>query len=1344
MALSTRQINISLRLPTAQTSATVKFIPDLAAGDQQILLEETYAATVTASPASTTLSGSINLPVKAAGFVAYRVQFPRETGYNEHYIYVTSGGPIDLSDLLTTQEVIGVNLVLNDLHDVVVNAPTDGQFLAYDASTSVWTNAPGGVTGSGFANSLAVWSSANILTHDTALSYDFTNDDLTVDVAKIGAISGYAVFARSADYDSNSFALMQTNAETVLNAPAGSGIVVRIRKNNSSTYQWVYDGTYLVNEYDASNRFLLRARTAGGAEFTSFGTSKLFSFDADVTVADEVYGSGWNGSTQVPTKNAVYDKIETIIGLSDGDKGDITVSSSGTVWTIDAGAVTDSKLSTGINANKIANGSVDNTEFQYLDGVTSAIQTQLNAKAADSDVVKLTGNQTIAGLKSFTSDINVINVTSTPKVVYNRGDGSNVPVDTNGVGEILFSPYNSSFSGYQPSGYIAAVIDGTPGSNTPTKLVFGTSNTSSPLPRMTLQKNGNLTVGTSTDYSVRLISLSTTEQLRLMYNASSYLSTTVGSTGTVTLDAVGTGAKFVFSDAVEVPDEVYGSGWNGSVQVPTKNAVYDKIETIIGLSDGDKGDITVSSSGATWTIDNDVVGTAKLGGDITTAGKALLDDVDAAAQRTTLGLGTLATQNGTFSGTSSGTNTGDQTITLTGDVTGTGTGSFAATIANDAVTYAKMQNVSATDRILGRSSAGAGDVQEITCTSAGRALIDDADAAAQRTTLGLGTLATQNGTFSGTSSGTNTGDQNLFSTIAVSGQSNVVADSTSDTLTLIAGSNVTITTNSTNDEITIASSGGGGGLSDGDKGDITVSSSGTVWTIDAGVVTDTKLGTGINADKIADGTVSNTEFQYLNGVTSAIQTQIDGKFTLPSLTLGSVLFSNGTTLVQDNANLFWDDTNNRLGIGNAAPAVPLDVTGTAQISGTLGLDGTAATTTDSLKITKSSAVAYDGIDIAMTNTSTTSTVIVTPLRTSNTASGGGTTNFTSGGMLSSTGGSGTTIGQRLTGLEANATQPAGGLSGASAAVQGMRAVSASSGTITNLTACYGQVLTSGAGNAVTTGRLIHAQTLHLGGTMTTLRGLSFDGWNITGTAPTTTQLIYADTTTNTGTNKWGIYFEPDIPSYHVGKIGIGSGVTAPTARLEVRDTTEQVRVAYDASNYFSTTVGATGTITFDSIGTGTTKFVFSDAVEVPDSAYGSGWDGSVAVPTRNAVYDRMQDVALASVTFVIDGGGSAITTGVKGDIEIPFACTIEAVTLLADQSGSIVVDIWKDTYANYPPTSGDSITASAKPTISSAVKSQNTTLTGWTTSVTAGDTIRFNVDSATTVQRVTVSLKVRK
>jgi hypothetical protein len=63
-------------------------------------------------------------------------------------------------------------------------------------------------------------------------------------------------------------------------------------------------------------------------------------------------------------------------------------------------------------------------------------------------------------------------------------------------------------------------------------------------------------------------------------------------------------------------------------------------------------------------------------------------------------------------------------------------------------------------------------------------------------------------------------------------------------------------------------------------------------------------------------------------LSSADWSTFNGKFTLPSLTSGSVLFSNGTTIAQNNANFFWDNTNNRFGIGTNAPATTLQIAGT--------------------------------------------------------------------------------------------------------------------------------------------------------------------------------------------------------------------------------------------------------------------------------------------------------------------------------------------------------------------------------------------------------------------------------
>ena len=247
---------------------------------------------------------------------------------------------------------------------------------------------------------------------------------------------------------------------------------------------------------------------------------------SDLTVSGATSNQvpAWSGSAWVPVTPAA--------AISDGDKGDITVSSSGTVWNIDAATVGLTELS--------ATGTPTSANFLRGDNAWSA-----GVLVTDGDMgdITVSSSGTVWNIDAATVGLTELSATGTPSAsTYLRGDNTWATV--------------------------SGLSDG---------------------------DKGDITVSSSgTVWNIDAATIGPTE-----------------------LSATGTPSSSTFL--------------RGDNTWVTPSAV---------LSDGDYGDITVSSSGTVWNIDSGVVTTTELGGDITTAGKALLDDADAAAQRTTLGLPT--------------------------------------------------------------------------------------------------------------------------------------------------------------------------------------------------------------------------------------------------------------------------------------------------------------------------------------------------------------------------------------------------------------------------------------------------------------------------------------------------------------------------------------------------------------------------------------------------------------------------------------------------------------------------------------------------------------------------------
>jgi len=192
--------------------------------------------------------------------------------------------------------------------------------------------------------------------------------------------------------------------------------------------------------------------------------------------------------------------------------------------------------------------------------------------------------------------------------------------------------------------------------------------------------------------------------------------------------------------------------------------------------------------------------------------------------------------------------------------------------------------------------------------------------------------------YTGTGGGSGEANQNAFSNISVSGQTTVEADVVTDTLNLVAGTGISITTDAATDSITITNNSINTVSSIDDLSDVDTTSTtptngdvlkwnGSNWAPGADI---TSGGSGLDADTL-DGFDSSYFLNYNNlSNTPTINTGTQGRLAYYS--------ANGTVISETNADLVWNNTTGSLAVGGTLEAEAIQSTGTGVPTFTSGSD----------------------------------------------------------------------------------------------------------------------------------------------------------------------------------------------------------------------------------------------------------------------------------------------------------------------------------------------------------------------------------------------------------------------
>lgn len=263
------------------------------------------------------------------------------------------------------------------------------------------------------------------------------------------------------------------------------------------------------------------------------------TFTSDPIIPDEAYGPSWNGSLEPPTKNALYDIIETV--AADADVVHTTGAEAiGGVKTFSSDPIIPDEVY-GVSWNGSLEPPTKNAIYDKIETVVSSIAGFAN----DSDVVHTTGAEAVAGVKTFSDDPII------PDEAYGPAwNGSLEPPTKNALYDII-----------ETLGSDTGVVH-LAGDENITGVKTFTVDPVIPDEAYGGSWNGTLEPPTKNAVYDKIQLLATDALVVHLAGAENI-----------------TGVKTFTVDPI-IPDEVYGGSWDGSLEPPTKNAIYDKLQTL--------------------------------------------------------------------------------------------------------------------------------------------------------------------------------------------------------------------------------------------------------------------------------------------------------------------------------------------------------------------------------------------------------------------------------------------------------------------------------------------------------------------------------------------------------------------------------------------------------------------------------------------------------------------------------------------------------------------------------------------------------------------------------------------